>query len=228
MIELQQPYEDMRFRAMGSDAHVIVVGGPAGLLEVAQSRIAELEARWSRFVDHSEVCELRRNAGTWVPVSDDTVQLVEFAIEGWRVSGGGFDPLVLDDVERAGYDRTFTDLSNHSSIAVPAPMAMRPLPTAIEVGNGAVRLPPGCGFDAGGIGKGLAADKVVADLTGPGGAGACVTLGGDLRVGGAAPDGGDWTVTVEDPWSDDGLVDIGLRDGAVATSSTQHRRWMVD
>ena len=55
MIEPGIDSEQMRFRAMGSDAHVVVVGGPAGLLEIAHARIAQLEQRWSRFIDSSEV-----------------------------------------------------------------------------------------------------------------------------------------------------------------------------
>ena len=71
-------------------------------------------------------------------------------------------------------------------------------------------------------------DKVVADLIGAGAAGACVNLGGDLRVAGRAPEGGDSTIAIEDPWSCDAVVDVGIRDGAVATSSTQRRRWTLD
>ncbi|HEY1737650.1 MAG TPA: FAD:protein FMN transferase [Acidimicrobiia bacterium] len=224
--------EDMRFRAMGSDAHVVVVGAPSGLLEYAHARIAELEQRWSRFIDSSDVCALRRDAGEWVTVSDDTVRLVELAVEGWRLSGGGFDPLVLDAVERAGYDRTFDAIDTRGVLAgaheTVRPSAFTPMPTAIGITTGQVRLPAGCAFDPGGIGKGLAADKVVADLIGAGAAGACVNLGGDLRVAGRAPEGGDWTIAVEDPWSRDAIVDVGLRDGAVATSSTQRRRWTLD
>ena len=190
---------------MGSDAHVVVVGAPNGMLEYAHARVAELEQHWSRFVESSDVCALRRNAGEWVAVSDDTVRLVELAVEGWRISGGGFDPLVLDAVERAGYDRSFDEIeacgTNPDGIDVALPVALAPMATAIEVATGLVRLPPGCAFDPGGIGKGLAADKVVADLIGAGAAGACVNLGGDLRVAGRAPEGGDWTIAIEDPWS---------------------------
>src|SRR6185503_17312209 len=90
---------------------------------------------------------------------------------------------------------------------------LRPLPTAIEIIVGGVRLPHGCGFDPGGVGKGLAADKVVADLIGAGAAGACVNLGGDLRVAGRAPAGGDWTIGVEDPRSGATITDLAVRDG---------------
>jgi thiamine biosynthesis lipoprotein len=213
---------------------VIVVGAPDGTLEYAHARIAQLEQRWSRFIESSEVCALRRGAGDWVTVSDDTERLVELAVEGWRVSGGGFDPLVLDAVERAGYDRSFDAIEACSAnnalhdARPPTAFVLAPMATAIEVTTGMVRLPAGCAFDPGGIGKGLAADKVVADLVSAGAAGACVNLGGDLRVAGRAPDGGDWTIAIEDPWSRDAIVDVGIRDGAVATSSTQRRRWTLD
>ncbi|MDQ1511511.1 MAG: ApbE family, partial [Actinomycetota bacterium] len=48
---------------MGTDAQVIVVGGPPHLLQLAQDRIADLERRWSRFVDGSEISTLNRYAG---------------------------------------------------------------------------------------------------------------------------------------------------------------------
>ena len=49
--------------SMGTDVQVIVVGGPAGLEQRAQDRVADLERRWSRFVDDSEVSALNRYAG---------------------------------------------------------------------------------------------------------------------------------------------------------------------
>src|SRR5205085_2709875 len=74
------------FRAMGSDAHVVVVGGPAGLEERARARIAQLERRWSRFIDDSEVSTLNRCAGAPVRVSAETVELVQRAIEAWQIT----------------------------------------------------------------------------------------------------------------------------------------------
>ena len=86
---------ELTFRAMGSDAHVIVVGGPADGATRARARIDELEQRWSRFIADSEISVLNRNAGQFVEVSDDTRLLIERAIEAWRISGGSFDPTVL-------------------------------------------------------------------------------------------------------------------------------------
>jgi thiamine biosynthesis lipoprotein len=81
-------------------------------------------------------------------------------------------------------------------------------------------------FDPGGIGKGLAADRVVATLLEAGADGACVNLGGDLRVRGRPPSGGAWSVGVEHPEDHEReLPRLSRVDGAVATSSSMVRRW---
>lgn len=87
-----------------------------------------------------------------------------------------------------------------------------------------VTLPPGAGFDPGGIGKGLAADLVAATAIGMGATGVLINLGGDVRVDGDGPDGG-WPVVVADPF-DDGRVmaRLAVAAGAVATSSRTRRR----
>ena len=216
---------ERRFRAMGSEAHVILVGGPIGLLDTAVHRIADLEAKWSRFLPDSEVCEINRGAGTAVSVSDDTVVLVRRAIEAWSLSGGAFDPTLLGAITRAGYGRSFELLETADTDAGPPPLGIGA--AGIAVDGSTVRLPRRTGFDPGGIGKGLAADVVCAELLDAGAAGACINLGGDLRVAGTGPDGLGWTVGVEHPWLTAPFVLLGVADGAVATSTTLRRRWRV-
>ena len=239
--------EELSFRAMGSDAHVIVGGGPPGGAERARRRIDDLERRWSRFLPDSELSELTRRAGEWVTLSPDSRFLVERALEAWRLTVGRFDPTVLNALIEAGYDRTFEELVKGGTRRGPRG-AEPPLGQAaenarivsaagIEIDGNRVRLPAGVGFDPGGIGKGLAADLVVAETLAAGAAGACVNLGGDLRVAGEPPDGrpsadspsaeppAAWTVAVEHPSAPEPLALLGLRDGAVATSTTLRRRW---
>jgi FAD:protein FMN transferase len=210
---------------MGSRAHVIVVGGPAGLADAAAARIERLEGLWSRFRPGSDTSRLNRAAGTRVRVSSETVELVERAVEGWRLSAGAFDPTLLGPVIRAGYDRTFDLIPAR---AHPGRSDAQPGCAGIETGPDWVRLPAGSGFDPGGIGKGLAADIVSAELLAAGARGACVNLGGDLRVAGEAPGGGAWTVAVEHPGAPEPIALLGLADGAVATSTTLRRSWRVD
>ncbi|HTD50339.1 MAG TPA: FAD:protein FMN transferase [Acidimicrobiia bacterium] len=216
---------ERRFHAMGADAQVIVVGGPASLAREAEHRIADLERRWSRFDECSEVSALTRHSGSPVVVSPETRELVERAVMAWTMTGGLFDPTLLGALVRAGYDRSFEELG---------PPATGPQcdltagADGIEVVANTVRLPPGTGFDPGGIGKGLAADIVTDELRAAGAEGVCVNLGGDVRVEGTGPAGNGWTVAVDYPQRGRPIAHLGVARGAVATSTTLRRRWRVD
>jgi len=224
---------------MGSTAHLMVHGADDGCLQRARERLEEMERRWSRFLPDSELCRINAGAGAPVRVSVDTAEVVRRCIEAWRLTGGLFDPTVLAAVESAGYDRTFEKVSDRPDSS--APVRATPSPgcggTRVTVDDlgGTVRLPAGVGIDLGGIGKGYAADQVVYEMRLWGADGACVNLGGDVRVSGTSPDGADWSVGVADPFgdphdshdSDDqgDLVVLAVGEGAVATSSRMRRRW---
>jgi hypothetical protein len=84
-----------RFRAMGTDVHILVVGGPPSLLNEARELVEALEARWSRFRPDSEVSRLRLLAATATDglLVDDRGSLHPSA---------GFDRFTRPAPERAG------------------------------------------------------------------------------------------------------------------------------
>lgn len=217
------------FRAMGCEAVVTAVGGPSGAVDQARALLAELESRWSRFDADSELNALIAAAGTGaVHVSQLTFGLVERMVHGWRHTAGAFDPTVADALVSAGYDRSFELLppaTGTASATVPVPV---PVPGCggIELDRARLRiaLPPGVRLDPGGIGKGLAADLVVAKLLRLGCTGAMAGIGGDIRVCGTPPEGSTWRAEVADAEGRRIAFRL-LGDGAVATSSTALRRW---
>jgi thiamine biosynthesis lipoprotein len=210
---------------MGTEAHVIVEGGPSHLPQLAHARIADLERRWSRFVDGSEISTLNRYAGAPVKVSPETVELVRRAIEAWRLTRGRFDPTVLGAVLRAGYDRSFETLGTHTR-AGSSDLTLGA--GAIEILDDIVRLPAGTGFDPGGIGKGLAADIAAEELQAAGAERVCVNVGGDVRVCNATSSGAAWTIAVDHPSRTEPITRLGITRGAAATSTTLRRQWLVD
>ena len=221
---------ESRRRAMGSEAHVILVGADARLLDVARARIDDLEHRWSRFLPASEVSDLNRNAGNAVVLSADSIELVERCVLAAELTGGRFDPTIGAALVALGYDRDFADVAGTIATVGPAPS---PTPGVagiqIDSDNGTVTLPPGVTFDAGGLGKGLAADLTARTLLESGAQGALVNLGGDIRVAGMPPTVDGWTITVPDPLVPDReLLRLTLTEGAVATSSRLTRRWHAD
>jgi thiamine biosynthesis lipoprotein len=221
------PVEVARARAMGCSLHVVVVGGPSGLARWACERVGDLERRWTRFRDDSELAALNRCAGEAVEVSPETFMVVSRAVAAWWATGGWFDPTVLRAVELAGYDRSY----EHLGATVPlGQAAVVEVPGCagidLDAARSAVRLPAGVGLDLGGIGKGAAADIVVGEALGAGAAGVMVNIGGDLRAEGTAPDAHGWVVAVEDPRVPDReLARLALASGAVATSSRLARTW---
>jgi len=225
---------DHRFRAMGTDVHVRVVGGPPGLAAKAQRAVESREARWSRFLAHSELSRLNSaGGGRPVIVSPDTFALVAAAVEACLLTGGAFDPTVLTSLLAAGYDRPLGQLTPPDPAPGPAPAGAGSIPPAPGVDGielhpaaSAVVLPPGVGLDLGGIAKGATADAVSEELLAAGAAGCCVNVGGDLRVRGTAPDGEGWVIGLECPGATGAAgLRVRLADGAVCTSTVLSRRW---
>ena len=234
---------------MGTDALVAVGGGDAPELAArARARIDDLERRWSRFLPDSEISVVNASAGAVVPVSTVTAEVLSAAVEGWRLTGGRFDPTMLRPLERAGYDRSFELLEAAVEAYVPSSSATSAssavwrqrsgrsasgsasLGLQVDESAATVVLEEGLGLDLGGVGKGRAADLAVADLLHAGAEGVCVDIGGDVRVAGRAPFEGGWIVGVADPSGDNDVAAtaVALADGAVATSTRCRRRWRSD
>jgi len=227
-----------RFRAMGTDAHVIVAAPDAvaaTLVGLARQRVELLEQCWSRFRPTSELSGLNARAGSGpIPVSEDLLILVQRMHDAWVLSDGLFDPTVLTSMNRLGYDTDFTTVSARPF--GPADVAVVPSPgmTSIVIDPLAstVSLPTGIGIDPGAIGKGLAADLIADELHSIGAQGVLVNLGGDIAIRGTLAE--QWTIGIEDERrsleEQERTIDVlVLPDGAksigVATSTTLKRRW---
>jgi thiamine biosynthesis lipoprotein len=218
---------ERRFPTMGSKGHIVVVGGPAELADRGVERLAQLEARWSRFLPTSELSQLNEADGRPLLVSGDTLVLVDALRSAWDLTGGRFDPTVYDAMRELGYVTSWPEVV--SSVRLDR---VRPAPGLGRLeersADGLVRLPPGIRLDPGGLGKGLAADLVATELKADGAEGVLVNVGGDLRVIGRAPEGPDWVVAVEAPDAKDGqIAQVQLSDGGVATSTSARRHWQA-
>jgi FAD:protein FMN transferase len=220
---------DLRFRAMGTAAHVLIEGPPE-LLPLACREVDRLERLWSRFIADSDVSRLNRAAGAPIEVAPATLELIARAVEGWRITDGLFDPTLLNELVAAGYDRDFDDVRASGGGPAPAATPRRPegaeLPVTFDPGSSTASVAAEVGFDSGGIGKGLGADLVAEALRREGATAAMVNLGGDLRAAGGPADGA-WKVGLDNPFNPAGpsAAELLLRDRALATSTSLVRRW---
>jgi len=221
-------------RAMNTDCLLILCvdeanderAGRTALMRAA-ARVDEYERTFSRFRPGSSLSRLNEDPSDRVQISAEFAALLARALEYARLTGGVFDPLVLDNLEALGYDRTFEEVSSgvQTRHPVAAPCARWTL-VQVDARRGFVTRPPGARIDLGGVAKGAAADAAMAELASfPG---ALIDLGGDIRAHGQPDDAEGWIVAVDEPAGPHvaSLDYVKLRDGAVATSSVHRRRWM--
>jgi FAD:protein FMN transferase len=184
----------------------------------------EWEAVLSRFRPTSELSRLNAHAGEWVTVSPALFQNIADARDAAEMTRGVFNPLILNALEAAGYDRSFEPgmTAAHHDLVVSQPVASA---QAIELdeANQAVYLPAGARIDLGGIAKGWAAQQTADRLAeiGP----CLVDAGGDLVAYGSPDDSGGWGAHVQTPDGAQTLYTLLLADQAMATSGTDYRRW---
>jgi hypothetical protein len=95
---------------MGADVRLAVPESHRYVRGEMVELVAELEQRWSRFLEGSEISRLNRAMGVPSIVSSPTALLVDRARSAHRLSDGFFDPLLLEEVSDAGYDRSFGQL----------------------------------------------------------------------------------------------------------------------
>jgi FAD:protein FMN transferase len=219
-----------RWRALGTDVHVIVEGGDLELATNAVERVLlEVDETYSRFRFDSELSGLNGRA-TATSVSPLMALAIEAALRGAHATGGLVDPTVGRAMRAIGYDEDFAVIGHRHRGPI---VHLVPVPgwQAIDyrATSRTVRLRPGIELDFGATGKALAADLAVeAALAALGAdAGVLVSLGGDVATAGRSPDGG-WRILAADSSATapetDGEV-IALPNGAIATSSTTVRRW---
>jgi thiamine biosynthesis lipoprotein len=190
---------------------------------IVRDLFAEWEQALSRFIAESELSRLNRAAGTPVAVSDLLYSVLATALTAARATEGVYDPAMLEQLEKIGYDRTFDAIrTGDFDPIIPGEPGGRWRGIKVNPIYREVTLPAGIKLDFGGIAKGMAVDAALERLRENGISPALVNAGGDLAVLGLPPTGDTWLISVpgrEHYWS------LPLHHGAVATSGIARRHW---
>jgi thiamine biosynthesis lipoprotein len=209
---------------MGTEISVLA---PLERIELAEKAVRALFDEWesalSRFRPESELSRLNARAGRPIAVSSLLYDVVASALAGARATRGAFDPTLLPDLVRLGYDRTFADLPADASASQRLPFVggqWRGI--RLDSERRRILLPPGAALDVGGVAKGMAVDAALDRIEIELGIGtALVDAGGDLAVRGLPPGQKTWQVAIEGT-----AIPVALRHGALATSGSGRRRWL--
>ncbi len=191
--------------------------------QVVRELFTDWEERLSRFLPESELSRLNRQAGTPVPVSPLLYHVLATALTAARATEGVYDPALLDQLVRLGYDRTFEKVPmERFDPLIPGEPGGRWRGIKVDPIHRSVTLPTGIRLDFGGIAKGMAVDASLQALRQHGIQAALVNAGGDLAVMGQPEHTQQWQISVpgrEQYWT------IPLRHGAIATYGIARRHW---
>ncbi len=220
------------FRCMNTDILLVADGFPIRIAEgfkEAQEFIQASEGRFSRFLEESELSELNRCSGKPFQASPDLFSVVVLAQKFFHQTRGLFDPSILPDLRRVGYDRSMDLLRQEGADPLLESLLAERHPSFSEMElderRGMILLPAGMCLDLGGIAKGWIAEQaalLLSEYTS-----ACaVNAGGDMFMVGLPNGENYWSVGIEDPLQPVvDLTTLKVDPGAVATSAVTKRVW---
>ena len=220
------------FAAMGTAVTVQLPDGVdvATLSGQVESLFTRVERSCTRFRQDSDLMRSNKDPAAVHQVAPECASIVAAAYDAYAMTGGLFDPRILQDLVAAGYDRTFDDLPAETRTASANPSCQPDTTTwtpRVDTRHATIELGPDP-IDLGGIGKGWCVDAAAA-LLATEVPSFLVNAGGDLAAWGDGPDGDGWTAAVEDPNDPTlSLAVLQMWASSCATSSTGRRRWVQD
>ncbi len=186
--------------------------------DAVKNEAERLESLFSVTDEKSEIGTL--NANGRVEASDETVELIERALEISGMTDGTLDITVYPAVRAWGFTT--------GEYAVPSPEKIEELRSLIDctkvtVDGNTVSVPDGYMVDLGAVAKGYLGDRVRDILKNEGVTSAIADLGGSIVTVGGKPDGAPWRVAIRDPNGDGSFGVIEVKDKCVVTSGGYER-----
>lgn len=198
-------------------------------LQAVCREVARLEGLLSRFLPGSEISRVNRSAGTRSEtVSRETYGALSHAVEFSRACPGCFDVTIAPLITLWHQARESRAEPDASSIQQILPRVdCRDL--ILDPGRRTAALrKPGQSLDLGGIGKGVAAGRIVEVFQAYGIASAYSNLGGNVVAVGAKPDGRPWQVGIQHPRHETGLIGAVAVAGETVVTSGDYQRCFID
>lgn len=210
----------MDFQAMGTEFFCVLVGAHEKDYDAIYAFATELESKWSRFIPDSELMLLNNNPDSMHKVSDATLRLVTEMKSGFDLTEGLYSANVLSELIDLGFATSRTNPENVTDWKAKSKTSANLSNVEVDLDSKSVLVPSGVALDAGGIGKGLAADLISDYAMQLGAMGVAVFAGGDVAVKGMAKDANGWEVSISDPSDVKNFIDlVSLSRGGLATSS---------
>lgn len=190
-------------------------------LGYSSEQILSFEELFSVTSEKSDIWAINHSNGDPVSVSDDTIAVLNKAIEIGGKTNGALDVTIYPLLTEWGFTTDTQQVPTDDIIADKLKLIDY---TKISVKGNTVQLLDNMQIDFGALAKGYTSDCVTEILKENGVKSALVNLGGNVHAVGTKPDGTLWKVGVQNPFSPSEQVCIlEIADKAVITSGNYER-----
>ena len=217
-----------RFVAMGGPCRLRLDHDDTEVLEAAidaaESRVRELEARYSRYLPNSLTAQINQNAGSGTPTAIDpeTAGLLRYADTLFQESDGLFD--LTSGVLREAWDFKSETLPRKEDVDR---LLKRIGWSRVQWSETEATLDAGMELDFGGCVKEYAADSAAATIRSHGIKHALVDLAGDITTLGTQASGAPWQIGIRHPRENARAIAQVPLDGMALASSGDYERCIV-
>lgn len=196
--------------------------------------VRNFEQKYSRFIAGNFLANLNARIGEWVQTADDSrrhgalasdaelFELLKFAEDLKKKTGGAFDLSVKEILENWGYDAQYSFKEKKNFEKNPEDGRAQAIKFSEKAGKKYVKL--SSPIELGGVGKGYAVDKMGEKLQDfPG---FFINAGGDILTKGRDENGKKWRIYFEHPTDPQQVIGfVDAENLALACSSPSKRKW---
>jgi thiamine biosynthesis lipoprotein len=220
------------FKSLGTDINIQIVlenKEEASRAKKDANEIRELfsakEKIFSRFNPESELNRLNKNLGVCQKASPDILYLSRRALYYNKMSGGLYDPRIIEVLEQIGYNKDFK-AKDFSKMDLPPVFSATKTGLSHDLKIEKDKVIFARRMDFSGIAKGYITDCAAEFLKKQGWKNFLVDSGGDMRIIGKNADGEKWRIEIE------GIPEkklmLELSEVGIATSGISRKKWQIN
>ena len=200
------------------------------ILKDCTELMEKYENLFSRTREGSDIWNINHSKGQPVEVSDETIDIIEDALEYCISSDGLFDIAIAPVTSLWNFVDT-------ESPSLPDSEALEEALTHVDYnciqieGNTVTLTDPDSGIDLGAIAKGYISDRLKDLVVSEGCTSGLINLGGNVMTIGSKPNGSAWNIGIRKPFGTsayDLSAKVAVSDMSVITSGTYERYFELD
>ncbi len=198
------------------------------ILDECKSMCHKYDAMFSATNPDSEISKINQAGGNPVEVSSETATLIKKGLYYGKLSNGAFD-ITVGKVSGL-WDFTAENPTIPDAAAIADALEHVDYRKVLVSGNTVTMQDPEASIDLGGIAKGYIADQLKKYLEKEGVRHANINLGGNVQTIGGKPDGSDFNIGIQEPFSETGIpiTSVKINDQSIVTSGTYQRYFEKD